>query len=235
MCATAAERGVAVRSEFAGSGAAGLRETILRLEQGWVSRGDGRSARYWRVLSVDPGKITGVAVYWLRRSRGKWVVKAWAETLLAGDEHGQVRDLTYFWGELMRFGPVDVVLEDFVVRRIAMEYSFLSPVRIGRAFEWGLWLFRKKQFFPYCVQWVSSSEMAAMRDERLKALGHYTPGPDHRRDASRHALLHIRSVNAGNRNRNSVVWGLTIKKSPGPSPVAVPAVVRTRLRASGGG
>lgn len=223
-----------MKSEFAGSGCAGLRDTILRLEEGW--RAAGRGSRYWRILSVDPGTVTGVAVYWLRRKNGKWVVKAWAETLLAGDETFQKRDLLFFWGELMRFGPVDLVMEDFVVRRIAMEKTFLSPVRIGRAVEFGTWLFRHQQVHPFEIQWVMSSEMSAMKDERLKKLGFYTPGPDHRRDATRHALLHIRAVNSGNRNRNTVSWGIlksNRNRSRGPVVLPVPAVAKVSLRSGG--
>lgn len=217
-----------MNSSFAGSGCSGLRDTILRLEQPW--RESGRGRKYWRVLSIDPGKVTGVSVFWLRRKAGRWVVKAWAETLLAGDEDGQKRDLMYFWGELMRFGPVDVVIEDFTVRRVAMEWSFLSPVRIGRAVEWGMWLFRKKQMHPYCVQWVGSSEMTAMKDERLKLLGHYTPGPDHRRDATRHALLHVRAVNSGNAKRNSVSWNIVkSNKLTAKGPVVLPEMPRANV------
>lgn len=102
-------------------------------------------------------------------------------------------------------GNVHLVIENFVVRRVAMEETFLSPVRIGRPLEWGVMernagadgispYFHKVEVF-----WCWSSEMAGMRDERLKALGFYTPGPDHRRDATRHAILHLRAAKEGRR------------------------------------
>lgn len=186
-------------SLFAGSGAKGMLETLVSAETelAWKTGNP-----VLRVMSVDPGKVTGVSVFWYGRKLGRWEPFAWAETMLAGPENLQVLDLREMANILRGAGPVDFVIEGFRVMRIAMEESFLSPVRIGSKFEWDLGV--QKGFWPIAIQFVFNSEMAAMADLRLKSLGFFTPGPDHRRDATRHNLLHVRAVNSVSERRNTV-------------------------------
>lgn len=187
-----------MKAAFAGSGAPGLAKAIRAVERRLK-----RPHAVMRVMSVDPGTITGISVFWVNRKSFK--VSAWAETLITHDEHQQVSDLLDFVRMLSDCGPVHLIIENFRVQRVAMEETFLSPVRIGRPLEWGVLernagadgitpYFHKVEIF-----WVWNTEMAGMRDERLKALGFYTPGPDHRRDATRHLLLHLRFAKEGNR------------------------------------
>jgi hypothetical protein len=165
-------------------------ESALRRKYGPA----GRLPEVGRILAVDPGKITGVSVFWFNRKTGK--VIAWAETLITHNEHIQVWDLLLVVDLLANEGRTDVVYEGFIVHSVKKEESFLSPVRIGEPFAWGVEdrKLRGEYLYPVEVYKVPPSEMSAMDDNRLKALGHFTPGPDHRRDATRHAMLHLKRV-----------------------------------------
>lgn len=193
--------GSVVQSEWAGSGIAGLSTAVRGVEKSLARR---VAEPVLRVFSVDPGKVTGVSVFWYTQQQGRWDPIAWTETLLAGDENGQVLALADVAAFFRGRGPVDFVIEDFRVLKISMERTFLSPVRIGQKFEWELLRSQPEFHHPHAVQFVYSSEMPSMADARLKKLGFYTPGPDHRRDATRHNLLHSRALNNGSEKRNTV-------------------------------
>lgn len=206
-----------MKSAWAGSGIDGLVKAADRVERRLgkpvaerredgrpVGRPSGRGERVVRLLGVDPGGVTGVSVFWVWRKNFK--IAAWAETLLAHDEHVQVHNLLELTRLLSDCGPTVVVCEGFRVRMVSQEESFLSPVRIGSQFEWGV-LERNvsvdgvKPWWsaPVAFWWVPPSEMAGMDDTRLKRLGYFTPGPKHRRDATRHNLLHWKAARAGTR------------------------------------
>jgi len=177
-----------VESAFAGSGAEPFRAALRGIEAGQVGQSVGR------ILAVDPGVITGVSALYFSLTHEDFRPVAWAETLITHDEIQQVHDLLSFV-DTMQGGPVDVVLEDFRVGRVAMEKTFLSPVRIGRRYEWGL--LTGQWFWPVRIYWHFNTDMATWDDERLKNVGFYTPGPDHRRDATRHVLQHHRQIRTG--------------------------------------
>lgn len=211
-----------MKSVFSGSGIDGLLRAVGKVEKRLFSRG--ASARVLRVVAVDPGTVTGVCVLWVWRKSGR--IAAWGETLLAHNEHTQVAHLLWLLRKVSNAGDTDLVVESFRVLRVSMENSFLSPDRIGRALEWGAvergavaGAAKQMQggalrtpvpeligvrgggpapfFGAVRVWWHSSSEMTAMSDARLKKLGFYTPGPDHRRDATRHGLLHWKDLRSG--------------------------------------
>lgn len=188
-----------MKSEWAGSGADGLYNAIQRLETVFAKpefKIDGVS-KIGRIIAVDPGTITGVSVFWFHRDSKR--IAAWAETLLAHEENMQVVDLQRFLRLLEVGGPVDVVIENFRVMRVAMEETFLSPVRIGRKFEWSIFegMAHSEYWHRVRIFWHWPSEMSSMNDGRLRKLGYFTKGPDHRRDATRHALLHHRQIRTG--------------------------------------
>jgi hypothetical protein len=78
-----------------------------------------------------------------------------------------------------------------------MDPDFLSPVRIGSRFEMGAEIMATGELgvgpvfgsIELPVVWNSRSRKADYDDARLKKLGFYVPGPDHRRDSTRHALV----------------------------------------------
>ena len=218
-----------MKSTFAGSGVLGLLGAVRTVEEAFLQRTD--TGPILRVMSTDPGKITGVSVFWYGRLQNRWKAFAWAETLLAGDENQQVRDLISVAQLLLDSGPTDFVIEDFRVLKISMEKSFLSPVRIGQKLEWELVRDPSFWFHAFAVQYVFSAEMASMKDPRLKSLGFFTKGPDHRRDATRHNLLHSRSLNNGSAKRNSVEK-IALQRFSGREPFRKSPSLRSKSRAS---
>lgn len=176
-----------MRSEFAGSGMPPMLEAVRAQEV----RFNGR--RVVRIMAVDPGVITGVSVFWICADTGD--ILAWAETLITFDELLQVFELIILLRTLANAGMVHVVIEDFRVSEINMSTSFLSPVRIGRQFEFAVFLLQRHELGEPIFGQIGScvfqdrSRKADFADARLMKLGFHTPGPDHRRDATRHALV----------------------------------------------
>lgn len=176
---------------YAGSGMLPFLDAIVAYEKELAAR----SAKTIRVMAVDPGKVTGVTVLWFEAKTGEIV--GWGTTLITHDEIRQVMDLMACLRTLADRGRVFIVIENFIVDQVNMNADFLSPVRIGRQFEFGAWLMASGELgvgpvfgaVETPVAWQSRARKADYSDARLKALGFYVPGPDHRRDSTRHALV----------------------------------------------
>lgn len=141
-----------------------------------------------RIAGIDPGTLSGLAQLWVDPASGR--VKAWIETILAYNERQQVLDMNDWLGEVEgRTGSegAHLAIEDFRVNKINGTEEFLSPVRIGRRLE-GMLMVNGSCFDGH-IHWNMPSRKAEFSDERLQALKLYTPGPDHRRDATRHAMI----------------------------------------------
>lgn len=176
-------------SQFSGSGMAPLIAAVTSFEKElWLKR-----RRIVRILAVDPGVVTGVCVLWIDADTGEIV--GWAETLITHAEQGQVWHLIELLRVLANFGRVWIAIEDFRVQMVNMDSAFLSPVRIGHRFAFGAEMMQQgllgDPLFGSIedIAWQGNGRKADYSDERLKKLGFYTPGPDHRRDATRHALV----------------------------------------------
>lgn len=180
-----------MKSIYSGSGMPPFLDAVVAFEKDlWRRR-----QRVVRILSVDPGDLTGVCVLWIDPDTGE--ILGWGETIIAHDEIKQVWSLMALLRTLADLGRVWVVIEDFRVQQVNMEESFLSPVRVGRRFEFGVEMMATGELgegpvfgsIELPVVWNSNSRKADFDDARLKKMGFYTPGPDHRRDATRHALV----------------------------------------------
>lgn len=179
-----------MQSRFAGSGMPPLLAVVVEVEKElWLA-----GLPVVRIMSVDPGVITGVSVFWIHAETGE--ILAWAETLITHDEVKQVLSLMSLLRALADCGRVWVVIENFTVQQLNMSEEFLSPCRIGRQFAFGAELMSRSMLADGPVfgsiediAWQGNGRLADYRDDRLKKLGFYTPGPDHRRDATRHALV----------------------------------------------
>lgn len=141
-----------------------------------------------RIAGIDPGTLSGLAQIWVSQKTGK--VLAHIETILAYDEKQQARDMVDWLMEMYSlagqdFEAIGISIEDFKVNKVNGDEEFLSPVRIGRRVEGILMDIRLDEV----IRWQMPARKAEFTDDRLQALGMYTPGPDHRRDATRHALI----------------------------------------------
>lgn len=159
---------------------------------------------WWpRILWVDPGDVSGLAVVWFDPAAlfaGKptpRVVLAWYATYVNGDENDQAAKIL---GAVSEIGGVGLAvgIESFVVQQLNMDKSYLSPVRIRAKVEFGLdrgvkeqdGKTRRRRAFAQS----SVDALTAITDARLKLWDMYTPGPDHIRDATRHCLLWLRRI-----------------------------------------
>lgn len=164
-----------------------------------------------RVFAVDPGENTGWACLWwdpemlwdptkpIQLSHVAWR----AGTVSGGTEHEQA---ALVLRHLRKYGSgaegSALVIEDFVLRKmVTMDRNLLSPVRMTAMLEFSCWRGLT------CLdgelrRWEASRQSASdakgvMTDGRLRDLHMYAEGPDHARDAVRHAALHLRKLRAG--------------------------------------
>lgn len=84
-----------------------------------------------------------------------------------------------------------VTIESFTLRVQSTDASLLAPVRVTEAIHTLSW----RTLPAPVVQFTPSDALTVMPDSRLHALNMYTPGrEDHRRDATRHAILAARKM-----------------------------------------
>lgn len=187
-----------------------------------VLDGDGRWAAqnedeylWWpRILWIDPGVVSGVACIWfdpqalLRGEPLRKCVLAWFETYLYGPENGRNGQINRFLRMrhlLAQETGLGTGVERFTLLRIERSEAFLSPVRIRAGIEYGVSMSRVND--SELLQQSPGDAMTTFTDARLKALGMYTPGPDHIRDGTRHCLLHIRKIGSLGKDAIEAVHG----------------------------
>lgn len=156
------------------------------------------------VTAVDPGGSTGICTVWYWASglaqpnvpMQKCLLGWQAQCLRGGENEQTLEILRWFANRSFGQDKADMVIEDFILRSAIKGRELLSPVRIGHKIDYQLWRGLKVasgerlQFEPY---WQSPGDAkSVMTDERLKLMAMYTPGPDHARDATRHALMWLR-------------------------------------------
>lgn len=164
---------------------------------------------YWpRVMWIDPGVVSGVAVIWfdpdqlfndapIRQS-----ILAYSEWFLSGPEDGRNGQVTRFLRTRKHLDSdtgLATGCESFVPRQLNMSQEFLAPVRIREKIQYtmsmttplgqehlndGIHLFAQSP----------SDALGSFNNGRLQTLGMYTPGPDHINDAKRHCLLWLRKL-----------------------------------------
>lgn len=163
-----------------------------------------------RVLAIDPGGVTGWAVVWFdpevivnKSIAVDKAVVAWQAGVIAGGENGQIDQIL---GMMKRHGvsnyeetgEMALVVEDFQLRTQIRSREVLSPVRLTAALDYVLYKgvkCRDGQVRYYQrVPQQATDAMNVVTDARLRMWDMYLPGPDHPRDATRHALLWLRRI-----------------------------------------
>jgi hypothetical protein len=169
---------------------------------------------WWpRVLWIDPGTVSGVAVIWfdpvavfhedVPLSRQ---VLAFSELFLSGPENGpngQVNRYLRLRRTLAQEMGLVAGCESFVPLKLNQSHEFLSPVRIRAGLESRMSMMEQHEAqvrkgdtgVPLFIQ-SPSDAITTFTNDRLKKLGMYTPGPDHINDAKRHTLLYLRKLKA---------------------------------------
>lgn len=153
---------------------------------------------------VDPGVVTGCCVVWydpvvlLDRSRPMLhSVLAWSAWMESGGENYQTRQHCKTIAEISS-EHLTIGVESFVPRRLDQSKAFLSPVRLRAALEFAAWsgirgVDGEKRIYPVISQTPSDAKNV-VTDGRLREWNFWTKGPDHPRDATRHALLFLRKL-----------------------------------------
>jgi hypothetical protein len=125
-----------------------------------------------RVVAVDPGKTTGVAV---------WTGGLGAVSCQFEDKHE-----FYQWAELHVTTQTTFVVENFVPRKGALTWVPDSLHIIGwiegRVWQWG---------YPKFVLQSPAQAKSFATDDKLRRLGWWVPGQDHARDALRHLVVFL--------------------------------------------
>ncbi len=169
---------------------------------------------WWpRVLWIDPGTVSGVAMVWfdpvavfhddVPMARQ---VLAYSELFLNGPENGpngQVNRYIRLRRTLAQSVGLVSGCESFVPMKDNRDKDFLSPVRIRAGIEARLSMMDQvpeqtrpgEVGVPLYVQ-SPSDAITTYTNDRLKRLRMYTPGPDHVNDAKRHCLLYLRKLKA---------------------------------------
>lgn len=172
-----------------------------------------------RTFWVDPGSTSGLAVIWVDPVRFLDLsqptirsVIAWWVAYTHGPENDQTDAMRSVVSELGGPSGLTVGIETFTVRQLNMDKSFLSSPRIGAKLDFTCWrgvrdwdgTVRRR-----AVWWQSPSDaLTAITDDKLRRWGLYAPGADHVRDATRHALLHLRRIRSagGTTFRDAFGW-----------------------------
>lgn len=135
-----------------------------------------------RVLAVDPGKTTGIAVW------NSGTFSAWAE------EYELALD---FVASYIRddYRPDVVVIEDFVITQRTTKMG-TANWRRGQELEFiGVARWWCKTTGVEFVLQTPSQAKSFSTDQKLKTYGWWSKGVDHPRDATRHLMLYL--VKAG--------------------------------------
>lgn len=151
------------------------------------------------VIGIDPGGTTGWCRLTIPRlsifGRDNGEIIEWEYGEFSGDEYKQayeIAGLTRATQSLAyKIGPA-LVVEDWTIEPVnrTTDRASLSPIRIGAMLVYAQ---RRGDLADGTVTFQDRSlAKGHMTDERLEAVGLYTKGSDHVRDATRHALTALR-------------------------------------------
>jgi hypothetical protein len=183
-------------------------------ETGWAS-----------VIAIDPGGTTGWELLCIYPDA---LVKDDVSILasVAHRAHGLIGGREGEWEEDKQVDEIvelidswpdaAIVIESFTLRKFSAGKELLSPVRITAKIERELWAGDAVDFAgerigapprAYFTQ-PSSLAFTTCTDLRLKEWNMYTPGPDHVRAATKHALTFLRRAKERKLLRNRAWPGI---------------------------
>jgi hypothetical protein len=177
---------------------------------------------FWpRITWLDCGETTGLATIWFHPMRlldqTKPTVRsilAWHVNHTAGSENDQAREILRYVRGISGSEGCAVGAELFVVQSVKKQYSFLSSPRIAAKVDFGLYmglLNEAGQTRRLATLWQMPTEIdkSSRGDERLRGMGLWVPGADHRRDALKHCLLHLGRMRSAGTVAFERVYGWT--------------------------
>jgi len=144
------------------------------------------------VIGIDPGVTTGWAKITIPMDSifgdEPGEIIDWKYGMLDGPETGQAQT---FCRIAKRYIFPAVAIEDFDNRRPLRNREYLAPVRVASKIEFCIQTGMAGQVTGHEWQ-MPSLAFETAPDDRLKKWGLYPPGPEHPKDATRHAITLIR-------------------------------------------
>lgn len=134
----------------------------------------------YRIIALDPGGTTGWALYDVDSDNNE----KWTCGQIGPHEH---HDELFSHLERLHVQSFTVVCESFEFRQNAQRnnLNLMSKEYIGI-----VKLFGQQRNVPVVFQTAGQAK-PFVTDEKLKIMGHYTPGMKHARDAYRHLILYM--------------------------------------------
>lgn len=175
---------------------------------------------FWpRIVFGDMGTFSGVTVIWFDpvmllnpKIPTERSFMCWWSSFMSGNENVQAREFLRLCRGLGGPEGLCVGLEKFIVKQINASDSFLSSPRTAAKIDFGLWsgirdwddVVRRR-----VVAWQNPEEIdySEKGDYRLKQLDMFVGGMDHRNDATKHAILHLRKMKNVGRTKFELLYG----------------------------
>lgn len=168
------------------------------------------------IIGVDPGETTGLCHMIVPRKcffgNQPSEIIDWSVDEVYGTEEKQAIAIARWVVQVQSLdylvGPA-VVVEDFdiMIRNPSTDPVVLTPVRIAAMLRMMRAIGRMGD--ARIVLQGRTIAKETMPDERLKRFGYYTPGLDHMRDATRHALTALRRATVSDEFRDEL-WNADI-------------------------
>jgi hypothetical protein len=177
---------------------------------------------FWpRITWLDCGTTTGLATIWFHPVRLLDPTRATARSILAwhvnhtaGSENEQAREILRYIRGIVGTEGCAVGAESFTVQSVKKQAEFLSSPRIASKVDFGLFMglyneHKQLRRLAMLSQAPSDIDKTGRGDERLKGLGLWVPGADHRRDALQHCLLHLGRIRSAGLGAFEKIYGWT--------------------------
>jgi len=144
------------------------------------------------VIGIDPGVTTGWAKITIPIDSifgmASGEILDWQYGVLDGPETAQAQTFCHI---AKRYIWPAVAIEDFDNRKPLRNREYLAPVRVASKIQFAIEIGLAGQCCG--LEWqMPAMAMETAPDHRLKKWDLYPPGPDHQKDATRHAITLIR-------------------------------------------
>jgi hypothetical protein len=186
--------------------------TVLNNEDGRWDPGDPEwEMRFWpRIMFLDAGTVSGLSVLWFDPVRlqnpkipSARAILAWWSSYVAGAENDQADAILGLAQYLVGTEGFCFGAEKFIVQKVQKGDEFLSSPRIASKVDYGMHrglpvrdaegvLHRRR----IATVWQNPADIdkSARGENMLKVMQMWLPGPDHRNDATKHAILLMRRM-----------------------------------------
>jgi hypothetical protein len=176
---------------------------------------DGGGTTGWGIIGVERASIFGQAKSQIRQFEHGQVTGSYTQQVLTLMQIIKTYHNPYY--------SLALAVESFSPRKPITSEEFFSPLQINARLQFLVDTHEIKS--PLFYQ-TPSMAMENAPDKRLKRWGLYTPGPDHIKDGTRHAITFIRRCRADNTLAERA-WPLAIEQ-PGRHSYPISQIIRNK-------